>query len=95
MRIQAIQTNYYQNNRLQTLSPKHHKNTNTPSFKGGGGAFYGFGLGLIGGLLTICTAGAALPALVGAAGVVGTGCGGAYLGDKIEDKLNGSDKKDD
>ena len=69
----------------------------TPSFKGNGnGMLAGLGGGLIAGLIVIggsaITGGLALPALIGGAGVVGSGVVGAVIGDKIEDAIKG--KKD-
>ena len=65
-----------------------------PAFKGGDGALVGLGLGLSVALVaTFLTGGAALPALIGEIGVVASGLGGAYVGDKVGDAISG--KKDE
>ena len=69
-----------------------------PSFKGNGtGALIGLGVGLIGGLLFFAggaiIGAVAVPTLLGGAGVAGTGAAGAYLGNKIENKITGEDEK--
>ena len=106
MRISAIQGQIgYQKPELKKINKADKPKTTiepapilAPAFKGrGNGMLIGLGVGLIGGLLLFAggaTIGAVtLPTILGGAGVVGSGAAGAYLGDKIEDKISGEDKK--
>ncbi len=69
-----------------------------PSFQSKGkGAIIGFGGGLAIGLFTFgaaaITGGLAIPTIIGCWGSLATGVGGAVLGNKIEDKISGENKK--
>ena len=67
---------------------------NNISFQGEGGIFYGMSLGTIAGLAALSVLGG--PAAIGVLGIIGSGIGGAYVGDKLEEKISGSDNdKDD
>ena len=69
-----------------------------PSFQSKGkGIVIGFGGGMALGLLAfgaaVISGGIAIPAIVGSLGSLATGVGGAVVGSKIEDKINGEGKK--
>lgn len=75
------------------IMPKPQEQTVAPTFGGNGsGVVWGLGTGLIAGLCATTavalSGGLALPLVVGEACVVASGLGGAYAGDKIEDKIN-------
>ena len=92
----------------QQCQPKLNRTTNllnkpeqepvaAPAFKGAKGGLWGLGGGLVTGLIVVCggliTGGLAIPALLGGAAVLGSGAAGAALGNKVENKLFGPDKK--
>ena len=83
----------YQTKRNTTIPPHIPTEKNIkPTFNGkGGGAIVGVGGGLATGVLAVggsaITGTVVLPAIVGSAIIVAVGIAGAYLGDKIEDKI--------
>ena len=106
MRISAIKGHYTNQSRPYSSKVATNVKSNqpekpqveAPAFKGGGtGGLLGLGAGLVTGLIIIggaaITGGLALPALIGGAGIVASGAGGAYIGDKIEDKITGEKKE--
>ena len=103
MRVSAIQRpmvrqNLVQKQATKTMSLRQNpeqipeQTIAKPAFKGSNGAIWGLGGGLVTGLIIFCGATIAgtlaLPATIGGLAVMATGAGGAYLGDKIEEKIN-------
>jgi hypothetical protein len=99
MRISSVQPQLFnQQNSFKKVSSK----CNTPieqpkgqvSFRGGKGLVGGFLVGIFGTTAAIvATGGLAIPAILATYGAMGVGVGTAYIGDKVEDKLTGEDKK--
>ena len=100
MRVSKIQLINAQNNNLRKIKQpdypaKKIQKFNQISFKGTGkGLLTGLGVGLTGSLLLVCGLAMAgtlvLPAALGSAVVFASGVGCSYVGDKLEDKINGN-----
>ena len=103
MRVSSIQPALYNQTKKTQINKKIYSNpinvpSTNPQFKGSGdGALAGLGFGLCGGLIAIGGAAVAgiflLPAIIGGAAVVAAGAAGAYVGDKIEDKITKNKNK--
>lgn len=99
MRINSIQPQLFnQQNQVRKINSRNSNPYGQPneqvSFKGGKGLVGGFLVGIFGTTAAvIATGGLAIPAILATYGTMGVGVGTAYLGDKIEDKLTGEDKK--
>lgn len=99
MRVSKIQSTYVKSqNQLGNVRTQRIMNEPTqptvtaPTFKGdGNGALAGLGTGLVTGLAAVgglaISGTLLLPALIGSAIVLGVGAAGAYVGNKIEDKI--------
>ena len=98
MRINSVQPQLFSQQKsvknAQTRKVQFEKPNGQVSFNGGRGLIGGFLVGVFGSAaVAIATGGLAIPAILATYGAMGVGAGTAYLGDKIEDKLTGEDKK--
>ena len=93
MRIQpiSITSTRQQINQGSVVKNSSKVRNNNISFQGEGGIFYGMSLGTIAGLTALSILGG--PAAIGVLGIIGSGIGGAYVGNKLEEKISGSDKE--
>ena len=101
-KIQPTQINQTYNNSVKKLEtpPTRPQPTDTMSFKGGGnGALIGLATGTAATVLAIglvaITGGLALPGVLATGAIVGGAAAGAVAGDKIEDKINETNKSTD